>query len=371
MKLVANVASGIESITKRELIDLGYDPKPENGKIYFEGEYEDVAKTNLWLRSADRIQIVLKEFKAHSFEELFDKIFEMSWEEIIPLNGQIIVNAKSKLSKLFSLSDIQAITKRAIIKKLQKIYHRSGRLPESGAVYSLSIRFEKNKAEVLLDTTGDSLFKRGYRIEKGVAPLKENMAASLIMLTNWHPDLPFVDPMTGSGTLAIEAALIGANIAPGLKRDFLFNHFDDVDSKILEDQKKAAKEAIDRSVKLEISASDIDQNMISMSEQNAHGAGIYNLIHFKQIALRDLDLPNEKGVIIVNPPYGKRMGEESQAKELYRQMGKKFIPLDKWSKYVITSDLDFEDYYGMKATKKRKLFNGAIRTDYFQFWGEN
>lgn len=371
MKLVANVASGIETVTKKELIDLGYEVYPENGKIYFEGDYHDVAKTNLWLRSADRIQIVLTEFKAWSFEELFDRIYEMNWEEIIPLNGQIIVNAKSKNSKLFSLSDIQAITKRAIIKKLQTIYHRTGRLPETGAVYSLNVRFDTNKAEILLDTTGDSLFKRGYRLEKGVAPLKENMAASLILLTNWNNDLPFVDPMTGSGTLAIEAALIGANIAPGLKRDFLFNHFANVDSEILEEEKQAAKAAIDRSVNLEIYASDLDQKMIAMSEQNAHGAGIHSLIHFKQIALRDLSLPNKKGVIVVNPPYGNRMGAKDQAHVLYKQMGEKFIPLDQWSKYFITSDLDFEDYYGMKATKKRKLFNGAIRTDYFQFWAEN
>ncbi|BDR58610.1 THUMP domain-containing class I SAM-dependent RNA methyltransferase [Xylocopilactobacillus apicola] len=371
MKLVANVASGIEAVTKRELSDLGYETQTENGKIYFEGDYSDVAKTNLWLRSADRIQIILANFKAWSFEELFDRIYEIPWEEIIPLNGKIIVNARSKLSKLFSLSDIQAISKRAIIKKLQTVYHRSGHLPETGAIYSLNVRFEKNQAEVLLDTTGDSLFKRGYRIEKGVAPLKENMAASLILLTNWHPDLPFVDPMTGSGTLAIEAALIGANIAPGLKRDFLFNHFANVDPKILEEAKIFAKEAINRSVNLEIFASDLNQNMIAISEQNAHGAGIHNLIQFKQVALRDLELDNKKGVIVVNPPYGQRMGEINQAHELYRQMGEKFIPLNKWSKYIITSDLDFEEYYGEKATKKRKLFNGAIRTDYFQFWGEN
>lgn len=371
MKLVANVASGIESVSKKELINLGYQPKVDNGRIYFDGDYEDIAKTNLWLRSVDRIQIVLANFKVLSFEELFDHIYEISWEEIIPINGKIIVNARSKLSKVFSLSDIQSISKKAIIKKLQTIYHRQSHLPESGAEYRINVRLEKNIAEVWLDTTGDSLFKRGYRIEKGTAPLKENLAASLIMLTNWNAEMPLIDPMTGSGTIAIEAALIGANIAPGLKRDFLFNHFAYVNSKLLENQKNAAKEVINRKVNLNIFASDINQNMIEISQNNAHGAGIFNLIHFKQLALRDLNVPNESGVIIINPPYGERMGESKQAHLIAKEIGKKFIPLTKWSKYIITSDLDFEEFYGMKATKKRKLFNGAIRTDYFQFWAKN
>lgn len=371
MKLVANVASGIEAVTKRELNHLGYETQVANGKIYFTGEYEDVAKTNLWLRSADRIQIVLNDFKVFSFEELFDQIYEMPWEELVPLNGQIVVNARSKFSKLFSLSDIQAITKKAIVKKIQTIYHRQSHLPETGAQYRINVRLEKNHAEIWLDTTGDSLFKRGYRLEKGTAPLKENFAASLIMLTNWHPEIPLIDPMTGSGTIAIEAALLGANIAPGLKRDFLFNHFAYVDSTILTKEKAAAKAAINRHVNLQIFASDIDQKMIAISEENAHGAGIYNLIHFKQLALRDLSVPNETGVIIINPPYGERMGGPNQAHLLAREIGEKMIPLSKWSKYIITSDLDFEQYYGMEATKKRKLFNGAIRTDYFQFWAQD
>lgn len=368
-KLVATMASGFESITAKELNDLGYETKTDNGRVLFEGELEDIARANLWLRSADRIKIILADFDAVTFEQLFDQIHDMPWDDYLPLNAHIPVNARSVKSKLFSTRDMQAISKKAIVKKLAEVYNRrNGTLPETGSTFAIEVRLIKDHAEVTLDTTGDSLFKRGYRIEHGGAPLKENFAASLIMLTNWHADMPFCDPTTGSGTIAIEAAMIGKNIAPGLNRHFLFEGFNWFDSEILEKQKELAKKEIREDVSLNIYASDIDQNMIDVAKLNANNAGVLHDITFKQVALKDLKIEESNGVLIANPPYGVRMKDSEEVHILYKQMGDTFEKLDHWSKYYLTSDLDFQGFYGKQATKRRKLYNGAIRTDYFQYW---
>ncbi|GKQ42690.1 RNA methyltransferase [Companilactobacillus sp. RD055328] len=367
-KLVATMASGFEAITAKELNDLGYETKTDNGRVLFHGELEDIARTNLWLRSADRVKIILDDFDAVTFEELFDKIYNMPWDDYLPMNAHIPVNARSVKSKLFSTRDIQAISKKAIVKKMAEVYNRrNGMLPESGSTFSIEVRIIKNHAEVTLDTTGDSLFKRGYRIEHGGAPLKENFAAALVMITNWRSDMPFWDPTTGSGTIAIEAAMIGKNIAPGLNRHFLFEGFNWFDQQILENQKQLAKSEI-KDVKLNINASDIDQNMIDVAKLNANNAGVLHDINFKQIALKDLKIEEDNGVLIANPPYGVRMKDTEEVHILYKQMGDIFEKLNHWSKYYLTSDLDFQGFYGKQATKRRKLYNGAIRTDYFQYW---
>lgn len=368
MKLIATMSSGFESITKKELQDLGYDVTTENGKVYFEGDYEDIAKTNLWLRSADRIKVVIATFEARSFEELFDKVNDIDWDYWLPLNAAFPIKARTVKSQLHSERDIQAITKKAIVNKMSDVYKRRGRLPESGATFQIETRIHKDVVEVTLDTTGDSLYKRGYRIEHGAAPMKENFAAALIMLTNWHADMPFVDPTTGSGTIAIEAALLAKNIAPGMLRHFSFENFDWFDPKILEKEKEAAKE-LQVAPELNIFASDIDGSMIDVAKLNAHGAGVLHDINFKQIAVKDLRIEGEDGVIISNPPYGQRMSDMESVRVLYKQMGDVFEAAGpSWSKYIVTSDLEFEQYYGKKATKKRKLYNGSIRTDYYQYW---
>ncbi|MFD1471276.1 THUMP domain-containing class I SAM-dependent RNA methyltransferase [Companilactobacillus mishanensis] len=369
MKLMATMSSGFESITTKELQDLGYETTTENGKVYFEGEYEDIAKANLWLRSADRIKIVIDTFEARSFEELFDKVNAIAWDYWLPLNAAFPIKARTVKSKLHSERDIQAITKKAIVNKMADVYKRRGRLPESGATFQIETRIHKDVAEITLDTTGDSLYKRGYRLEHGVAPMKENFAAALILLTNWHDDMPFVDPTTGSGTIAIEAALLAKNVAPGTLRKFSFEGFDWMDPKILEKEKEAAKE-VQRAPKLDIFASDIDGSMIDLAKLNAHGAGVLHDINFKQIAVKDLKIEGRDGVIISNPPYGQRMSDMEGVRKLYKEMGDVFNPLDSWSKYIVTSDLEFEKYFGERATKKRKLYNGSIRTDYYQFWAK-
>ncbi|MDO1605430.1 class I SAM-dependent RNA methyltransferase [Lactobacillus sp. YT155] len=365
--LLATMASGFESLTAKELQNLGYETQTENGRVLFSGTQEDIVNSNLWLRTADRIKIIVADFKATSFEELFDKINEIAWDEYLPMNASFPVNARSVKSKLFSTRDIQAISKKSIVNKLSDIYHRRGILPESGSTYAIEVRIVKDNVEITLDTTGESLFKRGYRIEHGGAPLKENFAAALVMLTNWHADMPFYDPTTGSGTIPIEAALIAKNIAPGLNRKFAFEEFDWFDDSLLSSAKETAKKQI-KDINLNIFASDIDQNMIDVAKLNANNAGVLHDITFKQIALKDLKIEESNGVLISNPPYGVRMKDTEEVHQLYKQMGDVFEKLDHWSKYYLTSDLDFQGFYGKQATKRRKLYNGAIRTDYFQYW---
>ena len=369
-KLLATMASGLESLTKNELKDLGYDVQTENGRVRFEGTFEDVIRTNLWLRTADRIKIIVGEFKAVTFDELFEQVKALPWDELIPINGAFPVNGKSKKSQLHSVPDVQAITKKAIVEKLCEVYHWRNQLPETGAKYGLEVSIDKDHVLITLDTTGDSLFKRGYRLYKGSAPLKETMAAALVMLTNWHADKPLVDPFCGSGTIPIEAALIGQNIAPGFNRSFACESWEMADKELVERIRAEADEKADYDVELDITGYDIDGKMVEIANKNAEEAGLVGIINFKQQAVKDFKTEQKNGVMIGNPPYGQRLSDQKAAREIYRQLGTVTRPLVTWSKYFITSDLDFEKYYGQSATKKRKLYNGALRTDYFQFWGK-
>lgn len=369
-KLVATAASGIEALVGKELRQLGYECQVENGKVYFEGGLEDIARTNLWLRTADRVKIVVAEFNAYTFDELFEKTKAIAWEDLIPMDGEFPVAGRSVKSKLFSVSDCQAITKKAIVNRLSDVYHRRTRLPETGALFPLEVALLKDKVTLTLDTTGSSLFKRGYRTEKGGAPLKENMAAALVQLTTWRKDKPFADPFCGSGTIPIEAALIGHNIAPGFNRSFVSESWDWFDESIWKEARDQADAEADYDVELDIHGSDIDGNMIEIAKRNAAEAGVLDSISFKQMKVEDFTTDKKYGVMVTNPPYGKRLGEEEEVREIYREIGDVFRPLDTWSKYILTSDLTFEKEYGQKATKKRKLYNGAIRTDLFQYWGK-
>ena len=369
-KLIATCAAGIESIVGNELKHLGYKVNVENGRVRFDGDVADIAKTNLWLRTADRIKIVVGEFTAKTFEELFQGVEGLNWEDFLPLDAEFPVAGKSQKSTLHNVPSVQAITKKAIVTKMSTVYHRRTKLPETGALYPIEVAINKDKVLITLDTTGSSLFKRGYRVNKGGAPLKENMAAALVLLARWYPEMPFVDPVCGSGTIPIEAALIGCNIAPGLKRNFAFENWDWVDKDIIKQAREQAQAAIKKDIDLDISGYDIDGSMIEIAKENAVQAGVQDVVNFKQMAVKDFKTDKINGVIVANPPYGERLSDKEHVHQLYQQMGKLYQPLTSWSKYILTSDLQFEQFYGTKATKRRKLYNGSLRTDFFQYWGK-
>ena len=369
-QLVATAASGIEAITGKELKDMGYEVQVENGKAFFKGSTADIIKTNLWLRTADRIKIIFGAFEAKTFDDLFEQTKALPWEDILPMDAAFPVSGKSVKSTLYSVPDCQSIVKKAIVDRLSDVYSRRARLPESGAEYPIEVSILKDEVSLTIDTSGSSLFKRGYRTEKGGAPIKENMAASLIKLTSWFPDKPFYDPTCGSGTIPIEAALIGLNIAPGLQRSFISEDWNIFAADEWKTLRTEAKMAANYDVELDILGTDLDQNMIEIAKRNAEKAGVEDFIELRQLALKDFKTDKEYGVIVSNPPYGERLDDQEYVENLYKQMGQAFKPLETWSKYIITSDLNFEEFYGQRATKKRKLYNGRLRTDYFQFWGK-
>lgn len=370
-QLIATAASGIEALVGKELRRLGYDTRVENGRVRFEGNMTDVLTTNIWLRTADRIKIVVGEFDAKTFDELFEQTKRLPWDELLPLDANFPVEGKSHRSQLHNVPTVQAITKKAIAEKMMAVYHRRTNLPETGNLYPLEVAINKDHVLLTLDTTGESLFKRGYRRDKGGAPLKENMAAALVLLAHWFPDNPFVDPVCGSGTIPIEAALIGHNIAPGVNRSFVCEQWVNLVSEGLpDDVRDQADSKADYDVELEIHGYDIDQNMIEIAQRNSQAAGLTHDITFKQLAVKDWHTDQINGVIVANPPYGERLGDKETVHELYRQMGELYRPMTTWSKYILTADLEFERYYGAPATKRRKLYNGALRTDLFQYWGK-
>lgn len=369
-QLLATAASGIEGLVGRELKDLGYDREVENGRVRFDGTTQDIAKTNLQLRTADRVKIIMGEFTAKTFDDLYEKTKALPWETILPMDAEFPVAGKSVKSKLHSVPNCQKMVKKAIVDRLSNVYHRRGRLPETGHLYPIEVSLLKDTALITIDTSGSSLFKRGYRQEKGGAPLKENMAAAIMKLTTWFPDKPLLDPTCGSGTLLIEAALMGKNIAPGLFRKFVSEDWDIFQADEYQNERIAAKKAINQEIQLDIMGCDIDHRMIEIAKRNAEAAGVDDQITFKQMQVKDFTTDKDFGIIVSNPPYGQRLNDEEYIHNLYRQMGDVYRPLKTWSKYILTSDLAFEEYYGEKATKRRKLYNGSLRTDLFQFWGE-
>lgn len=369
-QLLATAASGIEGLVGRELKDLGYDREVENGRVRFDGTPQDIAKTNLQLRTADRVKIIMGEFTAKTFDDLYEKTKALPWETILPMDAEFPVAGKSVKSKLHSVPNCQKMVKKAIVDRLSSVYHRRGRLPETGHLYPIEVSLLKDTALITIDTSGSSLFKRGYRQEKGGAPLKENMAAAIMKLTTWFPDKPLLDPTCGSGTLLIEAALMGKNIAPGLFRKFVSEDWDIFQADEYQNERIAAKKAINQEIQLDIMGCDIDHRMIEIAKRNAEAAGVDDQITFKQMQVKDFTTDKDFGIIVSNPPYGQRLNDEEYIHNLYRQMGDVYRPLKTWSKYILTSDLAFEEYYGEKATKRRKLYNGSLRTDLFQFWGE-
>ncbi|MCM3031415.1 class I SAM-dependent RNA methyltransferase [Niallia sp. MER 6] len=367
--LVATAAMGLEAIVAKEVRDLGYECTVDNGKVHFKGDEKAIARSNMWLRTADRVKIVVGEFKATTFDELFEKTKALNWHDYLPVNSQFPVAGKSVKSKLFSVSDCQAIVKKAIVQSLSTHYKKTGWLEENGPLFKLEVSILKDVATLTIDTSGHGLHRRGYRTGQGEAPIKETLAAALIQLTNWTPDRPFVDPFCGSGTIPIEAALIGQNIAPGFNREFLSEEWDWMSAKLWDEVRMEAEDLANYDQPLDITGTDIDHKMVKIAEENAFEAGLGDLVQFKQMQVRDFTTPKENGVIVGNPPYGERLGDKPSVQRMYREMGQAFEPLETWSIYMLTSDEEFEEQYGKKATKKRKLFNGFIKTDYYQYWG--
>ena len=369
-QLIATSAMGLEALVAKEVRNLGYECEVENGRISFTGDEKAIARSNLWLRTADRIKIKVGEFKATSFDELFEKTKALPWEKYIPEDAEFPVIGKSVKSKLFSVSDCQAIVKKAVVDRLKNVYKRSTRFEESGALYRIEVALLKDIATITIDASGSGLHKRGYRAGQGEAPIKETLAAALVLLTNWTPDRPFVDPFCGSGTIPIEAALIGQNIAPGFNREFVSEAWDLIPESVWEEARTEAEDLAKYDQPLDITGSDLDHRMVKIAGENAFEAGLGDLINFKQMHVRDFTTRKEYGVIVGNPPYGERLGDKPAVEQMYREMGQAFAPLDTWSVYILTSHKGFELFFGEQATKKRKLFNGFIETDYYQYWGK-
>ncbi|TFE03044.1 THUMP domain-containing class I SAM-dependent RNA methyltransferase [Jeotgalibacillus salarius] len=369
-KLIATAAMGLESIVAREVKDLGYETTVENGKIFFEGDELAIVRANMWLRTADRVKIVMGEFNAYTFDQLFEGTKSIPWETLMPVDAAFPVSGKSVKSKLYSVPDCQSIVKKAIVERMKAAYKRMSFLDETGPTYKIEVAIRNDKVTLTVDTSGAGLHKRGYRTGQGEAPLKETMAAALIKLTNWRPDRPFHDPFCGSGTIPIEAALIGQNIAPGFNREFISEEWPIIPASLWEKVRVDAEESANYDQHLEIYGTDVDHKLIEIAKENAIEAGLGDLIQFKQMQVKDFSASSDSGVIIGNPPYGERIGEEEEVEEMYRDMGQVFEQYPTWSKYIITSHPEFEDLYGKKATKKRKLFNGFIRTDYYQYFGQ-
>lgn len=369
--LVAPCHFGLEAVLKKEIYDLGYDiTLVEDGRVTFEGDEEAVARANVFLRTAERVLIQVARFKATTYDELFENVKANSWEDYIPRDGRFWVKKASSIkSKLFSPSDIQSIVKKAIVDRLSPIY-RINRFPEDGNDYPIRVFLNKDEVMVTLDTSGDSLHKRGYRIKAGGAPISETLAAALIMLTPWRADRILVDPFCGSGTFAIEAAMMACNIAPGMRRDFTAKKWDNmIDPTLWDDAVEEAKDMIDFSVETHIQGYDIDSGVVAVARENAMRAGVDKHIHFQVRDAKDLSHPKKYGFIITNPPYGERLEEKSALPAIYTALGEAYKNLDSWSMYLITSWEDTEKYIGRKADKNRKLYNGMIKTYYYQFLG--
>lgn len=370
-ELVVPCHFGLEAVTKREIYDLGYEiTKVEDGRITFEGDEEAICRANVFLRSAERVLLQIGRFHAATFDELFEAIKALPWEDYIPKDGKFwVTKASSIKSKLFSPSDIQSIAKKAMVERMKQHYHVNW-FEETGASYPVRIFLLKDEVMVTLDTSGDSLHKRGYRLLTSKAPLTETLAASLILLSPWKKDRILVDPFCGSGTFPIEAAMIAANIAPGMNRSFTSENWTNlIPKQMWYDTVQEAQEMVDTDIEVDIQGYDLDGDVVKAARENAKRAGVEQLIHFQQRPVAKLHHPKKYGFIITNPPYGERLEDKADLPELYTQIGKVYKGLDSWSLYMITSYEDTEKYIGRKADKNRKIYNGMIKTYFYQFMG--
>lgn len=370
-ELIAPCHFGLEAVLKREIYDLGYEIlQVEDGKITFEGDAEAVCRGNIFLRTTERVLLKTGRFHAETFEELFQGIKALPWEDYIPVNGKFwVTKASSVKSKLFSARDIQSVVKKAMAERMKQKYDMDW-CPEDGPSYPVRIFLYKDEVTVTLDTSGESLHKRGYRYLCGRAPLTETLAAALLLLTPWKPDRILVDPMCGSGTFPIEAAMIAANIAPGMKRHFLSESWGNlIDKDLWADCYREAQDMVNTDIAVDIQGYDMDGEIVKAARENARRAGVEHLIHFQQRDVCDLRHPKKYGFIITNPPYGERMEEKKALPALYRQIGQAYQGLDSWSLYMITSYEETEKQIGRKADRNRKIYNGMLKTYFYQFSG--
>ena len=370
-ELIVPCHFGLEAVMKKEILDLGYEvSQVEDGRVTFIGDAEAICRANIFLRTTERVLLKVGSFHAETFEDLFQGTRAIPWEEYLPKDAKFwVAKASSIKSKLFSPSDIQSIMKKAMVERMKKAYGIEW-FPENGASFPLRVFLHKDTVTVALDTTGESLHKRGYRTLTSKAPITETLAAALIMLTPWKSDRILVDPFCGSGTFPIEAAMIAANMAPGMNREFLsedWKHL--IPRKCWYDAMDEANDLVDLSVQTDIQGYDIDGDIVRAARANAKAAGVDELIHFQQRSVRDLSHPKKYGFLITNPPYGERIEDKKNLPELYKTIGERFAELDSWSAYIITAYEDTERYFGRKADKNRKIYNGMMKTYFYQFLG--
>ncbi len=367
--LIATATFGLEAVVAREVQLLGYgDARVANGRVSFKAGPEAICRANLWLRSADRVLIRMGEFSALSFDELFEQTKALPWADWIPENANFPVEGKSIKSKLFSVPDCQAIVKKAVVESLKGRYHRQW-FEETGPRCTIEVALLKDVATLTIDATGPGLHKRGYRKLSSAAPLKETLAAAMISLSHWRAEQPLLDPLCGSGTIPIEAALIGLNIAPGLNREFVAESWPVIPENLWRDARQEARDLARRDPQLQVRGTDIDPEVLSLARYHARQAGVAELISWQQAPLAELQTKRQYGCIICNPPYGERMEDAQSVERLYREMGRVFKSLDTWSFYVLTAHHGFEKLFGRRAAKKRKLYNGRIECSFYQFFG--
>lgn len=368
-ELIATATFGLEALVADELRKLGYShTQVENGKVTFSGDELAICRSNLWLRTAARVRVKVGEFRATTFEELFEGTKALPWAEFIPANAQFPVEGRSVQSTLYSVSDCQSIVKKAVVESLKK-QHRLEWFPEDGPLMKIEIALLRDVATLTIDTTGPGLHQRGYRALATGAPLKETLAAALVILARWYPDIAFTDPFCGSGTIPIEAALLGRNIAPGLKRRFAAESWPWIPSSLWEKTRIEAHDLVKNEQPDYLIGTDIDEGALRIARHNAQAAGVADSIHFQRLEVKDLTTSKKYGKLITNPPYGERFGEEEEITRLYQELAEVRKSLDTWSFYVLTSYPKLEKVFGGKATKRRKLYNGNIETQYYQYFG--
>ncbi len=369
IELIATATFGLESVVAGEVRELGYeDVNVENARVTFTADKEAVCRANLWLRAADRVLLKMGEFKAVTFEELFQQTKDLPWEDWIPEDAAFPVQGKSIKSGLYSVPDCQAIVKKAVVEKLKRKYRRNW-FEETGPRYTIEVALLKDVVTLTIDTSGAGLHKRGYRRLGSQAPLKETLAAAMVLLSRWRPGQTLIDPLCGSGTIPIEAALIGLNIAPGLNREFDAERWPAIPKELWDRARQEAGELACPGRPVHILGSDIDGKVLSLARYHARQARVGEKVFFQTLPLADLRTKHQYGCIICNPPYGERLGEVRQAESLYVEMGNTFKGMETWSFYILTSHPDFERFFGKRATKKRKLYNGRIQCNYFQYYG--
>ncbi len=369
IELIATATFGLEAVVAEELKDLGYEQVTiENGKVTFTADESAICRTNLWLRTADRVRLKVGEFEAVTFDELFEKTRALPWTDILPENATFPVDGKSVKSTLFSISDCQAIVKKAVVESMKKRHHKEW-FAEDGPRYNLEISLLKDIATLTIDTSGEGLHKRGYRTGGGEAPLRETLAAALVQIARWKPDISLIDPMCGSGTIPIEAALIGLNIAPGMNRTFVSEQWPTIEKSYWHEARRETHDLADYDRELDLTGTDINSDAVESARKNAHEAGVEDAIHFQTRPLSELSSKKKYGKIICNPPYGERLNTLKETEKLYKQLGKQFKKLDTWSFYVITAHENFEALFGKRASKRRKLYHGNIRVHYYQYFG--